>query len=133
MTSAVLKNRIPGLTGQEFDEKNYGARTFFRLLSRLPDLAEVEGARAPHIVKSAQASDWQPQEESHRLELEITGGNPAIDWRQIRVRRDLWRAVMDYTTGARYVFDEHGMFSMKRQERRAPLKSRIAIFHRYQR
>lgn len=106
MTSAVLKNRILGLTDQEFDEKKYGARTFLHLLILLPDLVEIEGTRAPHIVKLAQASDRQPQEESYRLASEMNSGDSAINWRRIRVRQDLWRAIMDYTTGARYVLDE---------------------------
>lgn len=106
MTSAVLKNRILSITDREFDEKDYGARTFLHLLTLLPDLVQIEGTRAPHMVKLMRSSGSSLREETQGIGLDGIEINQRTDWRQIRVRADLWGAVMDYTTGARYVLDE---------------------------
>jgi hypothetical protein len=97
MTSAVLKNRLLALTNREFTERRWGAATFGQFLSQYPDLVAVDASRHPPIVELRD----QEQEDSGR---ETPTADRAIT-AAIRIRPDLWRAVLDYSSGRAYAWD----------------------------
>jgi hypothetical protein len=89
MTSAVLKNRLLQLTGGEFREADYGAKSFSDFLALLTDLLDIDKGAFPPLVTLKEVPDTLP---------------PAA--RVGRVRPDLWYGIMDYSSGAIYVWDE---------------------------
>jgi hypothetical protein len=88
MTIAVLKNRLLQITDRKFKEQEYGARRFIDLIKSLPELVTVDESAAPPIVELL--------------------NKPAPPAREGRLRRDLWQAVMDYSSGTQYVWDPSG-------------------------
>lgn len=91
MTVPVLKNRILLITGGHFREAEFGASSFRSFLSRLPDgLVTLDESRKPATVELATA------DVTHR------GDRRSF---YPRIRPDLWRAVLDYSSGRRYVWD----------------------------
>lgn len=88
MTLGVLKNRILQITSGTFDERNYGGRRFIELIRGLSDLVAVDETSVPPTVEFLE----KPIPEAHRD----------------RLRRDLWQAVMDYSSGTQYVWDPSG-------------------------
>ncbi len=91
MTAAVLKNRLLQLTRGSFDESQFGAGRFLDLLERYDDFLEIDRSRRPPVVRLKGVAP--PQEEA-----------PRHDGRA-RVRPDLWNAIVDYSSGAVYVWD----------------------------
>jgi|GEM_PF-1430393 len=103
MTAAVLKNRLLGLTGKQFSEVQYGALTFVPLIRKIPDLVEVVDDRPPVLLRLRSATlDRTPSSPVPTLSpvpARLAGE------RGSRIRSDLWQAMIDYTSGERYVFD----------------------------
>ncbi len=92
MTVAVLKNRILLLTNREFSETKHGAKTFLEFLKSASDIVRIDETTWPAVVEylgepEPGASEAPPSE------------------RFVRVRPDLWRAVMDYASGRPFVWD----------------------------
>lgn len=93
MTIPVLKNRLLQLTKNTFKEADFGAVSFRDFLGKIPDIVRVDGSTLPGfvILKSAAPERWErPLGRVFRGE---------------QVRADLWRAVLDYSSGRRYVWD----------------------------
>jgi hypothetical protein len=90
MAIPVLKNRMLQITGRKFREADYGARSFREFLRDASDLIEVQEAPLPGQVtlRSAAASEL-PSKESKPQDI----------------RPDLWEAVLDFSSGTRYVWD----------------------------
>jgi hypothetical protein len=101
MTSAVLKNRLLALTNREFTEQRWGAATFRQFLSRYPDLVAIDASRHPPIVELRDREREDSGTETAPAERAITAA--------IRIRPDLWRAVLDYSSGRVYVWDEDSL------------------------
>ena len=96
MTSAVLKNRLLDLTDREFAEGRYGASNFMGFISRYPEMLRIDDSQFfPPIVEFYDSqSDGQSSEDSD--------AQPTA----YHIRSDLWQAVLDYSSGARYVWDD---------------------------
>jgi hypothetical protein len=92
MTIPVLKNRLLLLTKNSFRETDFGAISFRDFLGKVPDIVRVDGTSLPGfvILKSAAPEHWE---------------RPSRIVRGVQVRADLWRAVLDYSSGRRYVWD----------------------------
>jgi len=92
MAIPVLKNRLLQITAQAFRESDYGVSTFREFLQNNTDVLEIDSSFLPGAVtlKSAKSAS-QPRNVS----------TPQIN----RIREDLWRAVLDYSSGNRYVWD----------------------------
>ena len=92
MAIPVLKNRLLQITGQAFRESDYGVSTFREFLQANTDVLEIDSSFLPGavILKSAEGVS-QP----HNVR------SPRIN----RIREDLWRAILDYSSGNRYVWD----------------------------
>jgi hypothetical protein len=89
MTTAVLKNRLLQMSEHRFDEKSFGAESFMELLSRFPELVAIDRTTRPTVV------EW-------RTAGEASSAAPIVS---TRVRADLWKAVLDYSSGQEYEWD----------------------------
>lgn len=91
MAIPVLKNRILLITGGHFRESEFGASSFRDFLSRLPPgTVVVDEAQSPGFVV---LGDYEPAIRSPHVSA------------YPRIRSDLWRAVLDYSSGRSYVWD----------------------------
>ena len=95
MTTAVLKNRLLSLTDREFDESTYGAMSFMEFLTRFSEILRVDRSKFPPVVE-LQGDEWGFLSKN----VEAGTGKP------YRIRFDLWRAALDYSSGVRYGWDE---------------------------
>lgn len=93
MTTPVLKNRLLSLTQREFRESEYGARTFREFVELLGDSVQVHRDVTPWVVE---------------LPPDVAGlSAPSGSFAESeQVRSDLWRAVLDYSSGRKYVWDD---------------------------
>ena len=94
MTTAVLKNRLLSSTNREFDEARYGATSFMGFVSSYPEMLRLDRSKFPPFVE-LQGDEW----EFLTKKVDAGTGKP------YRIRVDLWRAVLDYSSGTRYVWD----------------------------
>ncbi len=94
MTTAVLKNRLLDITGREFYEGQYGALSFRDFVLQHSEALTLDESQFPPIAElRAPYTD--------RLASELPHGK----WEIYRVRPDLWKAAVDYSSGTRYVWD----------------------------
>jgi hypothetical protein len=95
MRSAVLKNRLLLITAGRFDEEHFGARSFADFLTRFPELIRVDRSQMPPVVELIEAA----ASESLIVPRSTARGRP-------RLRQDLWQAMMDFSSGIEYVWDQ---------------------------
>lgn len=88
MTLAVLKNRMVQLSRRGFDERRHGVATFRELIQQYSEIVRLDGHVAELVV-----GELPPRQPA------------APESKQARIRPDLWRAVMDYTSGKSFVWD----------------------------
>lgn len=100
MTTPVLKNRLLSLTNRQFNESEWNVPTFRHFLALYPGLISVDNAQYPAVAELL-------IEHSSATPVEILGHPRATPMtsRQ-RVRSDLWRAVLDYSSGTTYAWDD---------------------------
>lgn len=94
MTTAVLKNRLLDLTDGAFDEATYGVTNFTEFVLRNLDLLRLDRSAIPPIVELRETTQLSPP---FTAPIEIAS--------RYRIRADLWRAALDYSSGIRYVWD----------------------------
>ncbi len=94
MTAGVLKNRLLKVTSGGFDERDYGAASFTDFLRAFPDLVDVDTLERPPrvVLKEYATANTSESQDGPR------GRRP-------RIRADLWRAIIDYSSGIQYVWD----------------------------
>lgn len=97
MTTAVLKNRLLDLTGGAFDEAAYGATTFMNFVVRNEEMLVVDRSTVPPLVELRNAA---PAPQASEGAVHVTAA--------YRIRPDLWKAALDYSSGTRYVWDAAG-------------------------
>jgi hypothetical protein len=103
MTSAVLKNRILDLTGRKFDEGRWGAEDFRGFVDQFGEIVEVDASkRPPRVIYLPETTDSEAQSSDVREGPAITR---VASGRSKRIRQDLWRAIVDYSSGQVYVWD----------------------------
>ncbi len=92
MAIPVLKNRLLQITAQAFKESDFGALTFREFLQNNANVLEIDNSFLPGAVtlKSAQSIPRVPSTSTPQRN---------------RVREDLWRAILDYSSGNKYVWD----------------------------
>jgi hypothetical protein len=91
MSIAVLKNRLLTLTNRSFNEADYGQRTITDLVRLLPDMLILNTSTRPPTVRLRTADE--PPRANH------------VATTAVRIRRDLWNAIVDYRSGKRYRWD----------------------------
>jgi hypothetical protein len=85
MRLAVLKNRLLFLTKRSFDEGSYGASSLRELVTRIPELVRLDGEYVEFLGETSPSSVIVPA----------------------RIRRDLWQAIVDSSSGRRYAWDSN--------------------------
>lgn len=94
MTVAVLKNRLLELTNRDFSESDYQAASFTQFLSKFPQLLAIDRSTFPPTVELIENGVG-------------TAAGPIAEWPRKfgRIRGDLWRAILDYTSETQYLWD----------------------------
>lgn len=100
MTTPVLKNRILSLTNRAFSERDWRAASFRDFLALYPNLVRVDTTtRLPtaHLMCDLTDDESEPitQAPAHAR------GQMRPDQ---RVRPDLWRSALDYSSGNKYIW-----------------------------
>ena len=86
MLVAVLRNRLLQLTNRSFKTQDLGASSLVELVSRYTDLVAIDRTAKPVVI------EWHGP-----LAAPAPGAG--------RVRPDLWRAILDVTSGLQYEWD----------------------------
>jgi hypothetical protein len=121
MTSAVLKNRLLSLTDRQFSESRYGSLSFIQLVRRVPDLLDVVDETPPFRLRIKVSEGEQngvspPSDDLAEVEARPDPASPRVkDWKRVRIRDDLWRAIIDYDSGAVYVLDAETGYARPRE------------------
>jgi hypothetical protein len=92
MAIPVLKNRLLQITEQTFKESDFGASSFREFLQNNTDVLEIDNSFLPGAVTLKSAEPMPLSQDISNLQRN-------------RVREDLWRAILDYSSGSRYVWD----------------------------
>ena len=94
MTTATLKSRMLSLTDRTFREDNYGVDTLTEFIQRHGDLVSLDTS-VPHPIVKLLNLGQDPVGASSR---------PDTD-RPVRIRSDLWKAVLDRSSDETYSWD----------------------------
>ena len=92
MAIPVLKNRLLQITGQKFKEADFGASSFREFLQQNADVLLIDDSFMPGAVTLKSASS-------------LPAASSSATQHRDRIRPDLWRAVLDYSSGNSYVWD----------------------------
>lgn len=92
MQLGVLKNRLLLLTDRRFDEAQYGAINFQGFVRGLSDLLRIDTSTYPPTAELIVPEAIEADRAKHY-------GS--------RVRPDLWRAFLDFSSGSSYVWDRN--------------------------
>jgi hypothetical protein len=107
MTLAVLKNRLLSLTDRQFDEERWGAHSFREFVEMFPKILALDRSTQPATAEYLGEPASGPS--TPRLGEPATAvpgaPMPRVVGADRRIRPDLWRAVLDYSSGAVYVWD----------------------------
>lgn len=95
MTTAVLKNRLLDLTGRSFNESDWDATSFGSFLDQFSDIVDVDFSVRPPLVTLL-------QEDASQGSSAESSSKPSDLGPRRRIRRDLWNAVLDYSSSSRY-------------------------------
>jgi len=90
MSIAVLKNRMLALSNGKFAEEQHSASSFLQFLKKFPALLKVDTSEFPPVASFLDVAPEPQTDESPEREF---------------VRGDLWRAILDYSSGTKYVWD----------------------------
>jgi hypothetical protein len=88
MIVAVLKNRLLQLTNRSFREQDFGAGSLLELVSRYGDMVTVDRSVKPIVI------EWIGSAIAIRAGAHVG-----------RIRPDLWRAALDFSSGLHYEWD----------------------------
>ncbi len=97
MTLPVLKNRLLDLTGRKFSERDYGALSFRDLLrDQASNLVRVDDSTQPPMAELVVGV----------AEPVLQSGLNQSNFPSARIRGDLWRAVLDYSSGRLFTWED---------------------------
>jgi len=106
MNDAVLKNRLLLITDRRFNESSYGSTSFLALLRSLPELIDVIGDRPPYKVRLLPDTAMRAAIHAATPDVYLPVGVPVDQSLElVRVRPDLWSAIVDYVTRGPYLWD----------------------------
>ena len=91
MTTAVLKNRLLGITDRKFTEASYGASSLTEFVSQFSDIFDFDSDQNLVVIELRK---------EERATLESAGGS--VTPGRIRIRGDFWRAIFDRSSGNKY-------------------------------
>lgn len=111
MTLAVLKNRLLDITDRRFSPLDYDAKDMRSFVAQLsPDVTIID-AQGPY-PKAKYVGDLVSSSSTNISHTKIPARKSAavqadhVPGRGGRIRDDLWDAVMDYSSGLHYVWDD---------------------------
>ena len=121
MSVAVLKNRILDLTERRFKESDYGASTFGEFVRNHDDILALDATQRPPVAI---------------LKGVTPASAGASEARGTRVRSDLWQAVLDFSSGEEYIWDDGEDVAKRASDARSsgpvlPTTIGLATFVRY--
>lgn len=124
MTLAVLKNRVLDHTDRSFDEARWGAGSFREFVGMFPEVVSVDSSTRP---PTAELIEGPAREGPARPDAEAPVPAPvaAVLTPERRVRSDLWRAVLDYSSGKAYVWDGERAVQTKPQDAETERRPRL--------
>lgn len=99
MKTAVLKNRLLDLTERGFNESDWGADSFREFVERFDDVVAIVPEERPLAVRLLVDDRSEVATEGD------AGTRPPDPGPRFRIRKDLWDAVLDYSSGTRYAWD----------------------------
>jgi len=104
MTLAVLNNRLLQKTLRRFNPRDYGATNLRELLETLQPALELSLEKGGPMVifRDLSVTSAELKNKASASEDFEEGGRSTSG----RIRNDLWMAIMDYSGGSRYVWDE---------------------------
>lgn len=106
MTFAVLKNRLLQLTDRQFTEQRYGVESVRQLLALVPDLVIIEEEGGHNIVRlRSEDSLTPPKHFQPELQQVAPIHKPGQPTKAVRIRDDLWKAILNYDSDEFYVWD----------------------------
>ena len=110
MRIAVLKNRLLQITSGAFDQSRYGAGPFSTILALLPDLVALSSDQAGlvELVARDRVESRAPAFETSppiRTQAHVDPLNQSERWRNVRIRDDLWNAILHWENAEQYVWD----------------------------
>jgi hypothetical protein len=98
MTTAVLKNRLLDLTDRSFRESDWGAESLRDFVEQFDDVISVVPGVHPLEVTLVDEGVLNEPVPPPTEQVRDFGARR-------RVRSDLWKAVLDFTSGSRYIWD----------------------------
>lgn len=93
MRGPVLKNRLLDLTDRTFDESDYGASRFSEFVALLSDMLKADYSVIPFLVELR-------EQFRSRVAVEV------MESSKTQIRADLWRAIVDYSCDATWIWDQ---------------------------
>lgn len=93
MTAAVLKNRLLQATAGRFSERNWGFRSINEMVQDLPGIVELDTSHVPPLVQFV-------GDRADLVDAVIVSMHD-----RVRVRRDLWYAILDYSSGHEWAWN----------------------------
>jgi len=112
MSVPVLKNRLLQLSSQQFRESDYASPSIWHFVTRFADILTFEGERPGERVRLTAPEEVAQESAVGPAELDPAGMG--------RIRPDLWRALFDYSSQARFVWDERTGRARMRGEQDPP-------------
>lgn len=111
MTLAVLKNRLLQITNREFQPQDFGVKDLKAFITLLAPGFRLTGKPPRLFVELCSPSEAHnslaeaPKPSAPEVEETSTSGTPVLP-SSGRIRSDLWLAIIDYTSGLTYVWDQ---------------------------
>jgi len=113
MKIAVLKNRMLQLSKGKFKESFHGVHSFRQVLEKLHEKVTIEG----DVAVLTEPAGGTPVDHPVEAPTETGIGNPPdLGSAKVRIRPDLWQAVIDYSSGAIFAWDTEGQRARRSQK-----------------
>lgn len=111
MYAGVLKNRILLLTGNRFDQAEWGHQSFTSLVEMFPETFRVDREQNPPLIELLNPEQLEALLSSGPSDPESAAAHPtveppALDSRGWRIRRDLWDAVLGVRDPDAFIWED---------------------------
>lgn len=116
MRVAVLKNRLLQMTNGQFDQSRYGEGSMVSILGQIPDVVDVVSSTTLRLADSQVESASEPEPgkgPSDDTQSTPTQGPKA--WRGLRIRDDLWKAIVHWDDGSIYIWDSESAIARAKE------------------
>lgn len=101
MALSVLNNRLLQTTNRTFNPTEYGSPSLLELLRTLEPFVEVRRSKNVLTVFFRDREKLARKPSAGKAKNEVEGANTRHEVG--RLRRDLWKAIADYSSGKKYI------------------------------